>query len=100
MYTLSNGRYKNGVEVGPADKIKDHAGHQVALTGKWSTAAEAGEKAEAHEKKGERHFDVSDVKHIAETCSTAPGGGTTGSKMKGDKSEKKSSSSATPPQTK
>ena len=39
MYTLSNGRYKNGVEVGPSDKVKDHAGHQVALKGHWSTAA-------------------------------------------------------------
>jgi hypothetical protein len=100
MYTLSNGRYKNGVEISPADKLKDHAGHQVALTGKWSTGAEAGEKAGTKEEKGERHFEVDSVKHISETCSTAPGGGTTGSKTKkGDKTDK-SSSSATPPPTK
>lgn len=100
MYTLSNAKNKKGVEVGPADKVKEHAGHQVSLTGKWSTAAEAGEKAEATEKKGERHFEVDSVKHIAATCSEAPGGGTTGSKMKmkkGEKSNSKTSSSATPP---
>jgi hypothetical protein len=100
MYTLSNGRYKNGVEIGPVDKVKDHAGHQVALTGKWGTGAEAGETSTASAKeKGERHFQVDSVKHISETCSTASGAGMTGSKMKGDK-DKKSSSSATPPQTK
>lgn len=98
MYTLSNGRYKNGVEVGPPDKMKDHAGHQVAVTGKWGTGAEAGESnATSAKEKGERHFQVDSVKHISETCSTAS---TTGSKMKkGGKSDSKTSSSATPPQT-
>jgi len=100
MYTLANAKSKKGVEVGPADKVKDHAGHQVSLTGKWSTAAEAGEtNAASSKEKGERHFEVDSVKHISETCSEAPGGGTAGSKMKkGDKT--KSSSSATPPSTK
>ena len=88
MYTLSNTKMKKGVEVGPADKVKDHAGHQVSLTGKWATGAEAGEKegaekAGAKEEKGERHFEVASVKHISDTCSEAPGGGTTGSKSKG-----------------
>ena len=87
MYTLSNAKMKKGVEVGPADKVKEHAGHQVSLTGKWATGAEAGEKegaekASAKEEKGERHFEVDSVKHISETCSEAPGGGTTGSKKK------------------
>jgi hypothetical protein len=94
MYTLTNGRYKKGVEIGPADKVKDHAGHQVALTGKWGTGAEAGEKAGTKEGKGERHFDVSDVKHISPTCSEAPGGGTMGTK--GGKKGKTASDTAAP----
>lgn len=82
MYTLSNAKMKKGVEVGPADKVKEHAGHQVSLMGKWSTAAEAGEKAEATEKKGERHFEVDSVKHISETCSEATAGSKAKSKDK------------------
>ncbi len=84
MYTLSNAKMKKGVEVGPTDKVKDHAGHQVELMGKWSTAPEAGEtNAATTKEKGERHFEVANVKHLADTCSEAPGGGTTGSKSKG-----------------
>lgn len=89
MYTLSNGRYKKGVEIGPADKVKDHAGHQVKLTGKWGTSAEAGETAAAGtEKKGERHFEVDNVEHISDTCSMAPGGGTMGMSGKMKKGKK------------
>lgn len=76
-YTLSNGRYKNGVSLTPTDKVKDHAGHQVSLKGSWS-----GDK---------KSFNVDSVKHISETCSTAPGGGTTGSKSSGTKGGKKGS---------
>jgi hypothetical protein len=98
-YTLSNSKFKQGVAIGPADKVKEHAGHQVALTGSWGTAAASGGAiASSSNDKGDRHFEVTDVKHISETCSTAPGGGTTGSKTK--KSDKKSSSAAMPPQTK
>lgn len=99
MYTLSNGRYKKGVEIGPTDKVKDHAGHQVQLKGKWSTAAAVGEaNAKSAKEKGEHHFEVDSVKHISETCSTAPGGGTMGAgESKGAKKSKKSAdSSATP----
>ena len=95
MYTLSNGRYKSGVEVGPSDKVKDHAGHQVALKGHWGTAAQAGENtgsvASSTSEKGEKHFDVDNVKHIADTCKEAPGGGTmghqSGKKHKGAKTD-------------
>ena len=83
MYTLSNARNKKGLEVGPADKVKEHAGHQVSLTGKWSSAAEAGEaNAASAKEKGEKHFEVASVKHISETCTQAPGGGTAGTKGK------------------
>jgi hypothetical protein len=98
MYTLSNAQHKKGVEIGPTDKVKEHAGHQVSLTGKWSTAPEAGEKAETKEggkaEKGERHFEVDSVKHIAETCSEAPGA-TAGSKA-GKKSKGADETASTP----
>jgi hypothetical protein len=107
MYTLSNGRYKNGVEIGPSDKVKDHAGHQVALKGTWSTAAAAGENAgvassTGTSEKGEKHFDVSSVKHISDTCKEAPGGGTMGHKAHNKKNKSGSTgdngaTSSTPP---
>ncbi len=80
---LTNGRYKNGVKVGPADKVKDHAGHQVALTGSWSGTG------------ADKSFDVASVKHISETCSAVKGGGTTGITKKGAKSK----DSAAPPKS-
>jgi hypothetical protein len=92
MYTLSNGRYKKGVEVGPADQVKDHAGHQVALKGQWATAAATGETKAAGKEKAERHFDVASVKHLSDTCSAAPGGGTTGATKSGEKKMKKGKS--------
>ncbi|MGH9523575.1 MAG: hypothetical protein ACRD3E_13695 [Terriglobales bacterium] len=105
MYTLSNGRYKSGVEVGPTDKVKDHAGHQVALKGHWGTAGQAGENsggvASSTSEKGEKHFDVDSVKHISETCKEAPGGGTMGhngaKKHKGANSGTGANGSATTP---
>ena len=86
MYMLSNGHYKKGIEVGPSDKVQEHAGHQVALKGHWGNAAAAGESAgvasSAGNEKGERHFEVDSVKHISDTCKEAPGGGTVGHKGK------------------
>ena len=58
MYTLTNGHYKKGVEVGPADKVKDHAGHTVQLTGQWSGTG------------AKKSFEVASLKHIAATCTT------------------------------
>ncbi|HET7185397.1 MAG TPA: hypothetical protein VFI82_11980 [Terriglobales bacterium] len=68
---LTNGKYKNGVKVGPADKVKEHAGHQVALKGQWSGTG------------ADKNFEVASVKHLSETCSAAKGGGTTGTTKKG-----------------
>ena len=81
---LTNGRYKKGVAVGPADKVKEHAGHQVALKGEWSA--------------DKKTFNVASVKHISETCKEAPGGGTAGMTKKGKKDTSKGKSdTATPP---
>lgn len=67
-------------EVGGNDQLKSHVGHEVKLTGTWvksgsqigeNESAEKNEKSEASEHRGvaERHFKVSDIQHIADTCS-------------------------------
>lgn len=74
---------KGSVEVGGIDELKSHVGHEVKLTGEWAKSGAAigekeaaekndsGAKSEAAEKdKGERHFKVSKIDHVAESCST------------------------------
>ena len=67
-------------EVGGNDQLKSHVGHEVKLTGNWvksgsaigeNESAEKNEKSEASEHRGvaERHFKVSDIQHIADSCS-------------------------------
>ncbi len=85
--TLSNGRYKKGVKVEPADKVKGHGGHQVQLKGEWKGTG------------AEKTFEVASLKHLSDTCKEAPGGGTTGTTKKGKKDmEKGKESGATPKQ--
>jgi hypothetical protein len=84
----------HSVEVGGADELKNHVGHEVKLTGSWaksgteigeSESAEKHEAAEKHEgaetkqagEKGEghggqeRHFKVAKIDHVAASCSAA-----------------------------
>jgi hypothetical protein len=89
-YTLTNGRYKKGVELTPSGKVKDHAGHQVQLKGEWAKAETPGGGTAASMKS----FEVDSVKHISDTCKEAPGGGTTGTAHKGAKKSKAKSSSS------
>jgi hypothetical protein len=88
------------VEVGPTDKVKEHAGHQVQLKGEWKAAA-AGEMAGGATKASakSKSFEVASVNHLADTCKeAAPGGGTTGATKKGEKDMKKGKAKgATPP---
>jgi hypothetical protein len=76
-------------EVGGNDQLKSHVGHEVKLTGTWvksgsaigeNEAAEKNEKSEAGEHHGvaERHFKVSDIQHVADSC---PQGAATGAKQ-------------------
>ena len=69
-------------EVGGNDQLKSHVGHTVKLTGTWAKSgaeigenesAEKNEKAESAEHHGvaEKHFKVTDIQHISETCSEA-----------------------------
>ena len=70
----------HGFEVGGNDQLKAHVGHEVKLTGTWvksgseigeNESAEKNEKSESGEHHGvaERHFKVSDIQHISDTCS-------------------------------
>ncbi len=67
-------------EVGGNDQLKSHVGHEVKLTGTWvksgseigeNESAEKNEKSESAEHHGvaERHFKVSNIQHIADSCS-------------------------------
>ena len=70
----------HGCEVGGNDQLKAHVGHEVKLTGTWvksgseigeNESAEKNEKSESAEHHGvaERHFKVSDIQHVSDTCS-------------------------------
>lgn|SRR5579884_3923301 len=67
-------------EVGGNDELKSHVGHTVKLTGSWAKSgaeigenesAEKNEKSEAGEHAGvaERHFKVTGIQHISDSCS-------------------------------
>ncbi len=87
-YMLTNGRYKKGVEVGGNDELAKHVGHQVQLTGAWESSGtaigenESNAKGEKGEKaKGEhKHFKVTSIKHIADSCSMPAAKGKKGKK--------------------
>jgi hypothetical protein len=87
-YVLKSNKGRS-FEVGGNDQLKQHVGHTVRLTGSWvksgseigeNEAAEKNEKSEGAEHHGvaERHFKVTDIQHIADTCSSS---GSTGPKM-------------------
>ena len=85
-YTLTNGRYKNGVAVTAASGVDlaPHVGHTVRLTGTWekgSGSSAAGGTAAS------KIFNATGMKHISETC-------TTGTGSKAAKSGSKSDSAA------
>ena len=98
-YVLKSG--KRQVEVGGNDELSKHVGHTVKLHGSWAkSGAEIGEKEnapaekkEGKEEKGERHFKVTSIDHVSETC---PGGA---SGEAGEHHHKKSGTSqpSTPP---
>jgi hypothetical protein len=71
-YTLTNQSYKNGIEVaaGQGLDLKEHVGHEVKLTGMWTSGGAAtGEKEKAGEK-GQKSFQATKAEHIASTCTT------------------------------
>ena len=94
LYTLTNGHYKKGLEVGGNDELKNHVGHEVKLTGTWASESDLGAKEtktetkESKSEKKEKHMKVSKIDHISETCTSAKGA---------SKKGKDKSSSSTPP---
>jgi hypothetical protein len=88
-YTLTNGRYKKGVEVKSSEDLSAHVGHEVKLMGSWEKPT-AGAEGGAGAKGGTmRTFDATSLKHIADTCTAAAaGGGTKGGGKKGAAAEK------------
>lgn len=85
-YVLTHGKRK--VEVGGNDDLSKHVGHEVKLHGTWAKAgekeaaggSEKSEKGEAKEEMHERHFNVTSIDHVSETCKA--GGKMAGHKMK------------------
>jgi hypothetical protein len=93
-YELKRG--KRTVEVGGLDDLSKHVGHEVKLHGSWAkSGSEIGEKeekgesaekgggtkkGEGAEEKGERHFKVTSIDHVSDTCKAGAG-------MKGEAGE-------------
>ena len=74
-YVLTTAKNKKGVEVGMpgSDELSKHVGHKVKLTGKWAKSGEEiGEnekmEREAKEKHPEKHFQVTKIDHLADSC--------------------------------
>jgi hypothetical protein len=107
-YELKSG--KRAVEVGGLDDLSKHVGHEVRLHGSWAkSGSEIGEKEneaaekkegkegkEGKEEKGERHFKVSSIDHISDTCKAGAATGEHHHK-KGSASSSGTSQPSTPP---
>jgi hypothetical protein len=87
-YVLERGKRK--VEVGGNDDLSKHVGHTVKLHGMWAKSgeeigekegAEKGEAKGGNEEKGERHFKVSSIDHVSDTCKAGATAGTGEHKM-------------------
>jgi len=77
VYTLKTAKHE--VEVGGLDDLSKHVGHEVKLHGNWAKkGGDIGEKEEtagkggkeSKEEKGERHFKVSSIEMVSETCTS------------------------------
>jgi hypothetical protein len=79
-YVLKSGNGR-AFEVGGNDQLKQHVGHTVRLTGDWAKSGsdigenESAEKNEKNDNKHsgveERHFKVSSIQHVSDSCSQA-----------------------------
>jgi hypothetical protein len=83
VYTIKH--HGREVEVGGLDDLSKHVGHEVKLHGSYvKSGSDIGEKEEAgkeeagkkegKEEKGERHFKVSSIDHISDTCTAGASG--------------------------
>lgn len=81
-FSLTNGRYKKGVEVKSSQDLSAHVGHEVKLMGTWEKPTAGGEGGAGAQGKQMRTFTATNVTHISDTCSAgaAKGKGATKSK--------------------
>lgn len=79
-YTITNGRYKNGVAVAGKDDLAAHVGHTVKLTGTWS--------------EDKKTFNETKVDLVKDSCAAAPAAAPKGEAKAAPKGEKKGT---TPP---
>ena len=104
-YVLKTKSSKKGIEVGGSDELSKHVNNEVKLHGSWAkSGSEVGEKegAEAKGEKGEKesaekHFKVTSIDHIADTCPAA-GSTKSGASSSGKKGSNKPSPSPSPGQ--
>jgi hypothetical protein len=78
-YTLTNGRYKNGVAVSGSDDLAPHIGHTVKLTGSWS--------------EDKKTFNETKVDMVSASCTA--GGGKKGASAKGGESTETTTTAST-----
>jgi hypothetical protein len=105
VYVLKTKSSKHEIEVGGSDELSKHVNNEVKLHGSWAKSgsdigekegAEKSEKGEANEK----HFKVTSIDHIADTCPAASSASKSGSSSKsnGHKGANKPSPSPSPGQ--
>jgi hypothetical protein len=78
-YVLTHGKHKTMVTG--SDELKNHVGHEVKLSGAWEQGAmsegsesAATENAEKKTGKEEHEFKVTNITHIADTCTAGAKG--------------------------
>jgi hypothetical protein len=111
VYVLKTKSSQEEIEVGGSDELSKHVNNEVKLHGSWAKSgsdigekegAEAkGEKGEKGEKESaEKHFKVTSIDHIADTCPAAGSASKSGSSSKssGHKGANKPSPSPSPGQ--
>lgn len=84
-FLLTNAKHKKGVEVKSSEDLSAHVGHEVRLMGTWekptADAAGGGAGPKGHQM---RTFNVTNVKHLADTCKASAAAG---KKSKTEKAE-------------
>jgi len=112
VYVLKTKSSKHEIEVGGSDELSKHVNNEVKLHGSWvKSGSDIGEKEGAEAKGGEKggkaeneanekHFKVTSIDHIADTCPAAGSASKSGSSSKssGHKGANKPSPSPSPGQ--
>jgi uncharacterized protein DUF5818 len=92
-YTLTDKSGTTYQLTGDTSKLSDHVGHEVEITGTQSGAG-TGDSTAATQQSTQHQIDVSSLKHISTTCSSAT---SSGQEKSPDKSSEKPPMSDKPP---